>query len=212
MNFAQTGNTRCARRARRSMRGGVVLGIFIGLILGLAIAAAVAFYLGRGGTLVAVAGPRRGQGRGARQQDRHAGDRAARRTSRASISTRSCRAPKSRRAAPSARPRDKAIERPGDKAAPDTVAKAAPPAGAAKPADRFWLQAGSFASRIRRREPEGAARARRLGSRRPVGDVAGQGRALSRAPRSVRQHRRSSIASRASSARAASTSRSSRIN
>jgi cell division protein FtsN len=41
---------------------------------------------------------------------------------------------------------DKAIERPGDKSAPDTVAKAGPPAGAVKPADRMWLQAGAFAS------------------------------------------------------------------
>jgi cell division protein FtsN len=41
---------------------------------------------------------------------------------------------------------DKATDRPGYKSALDTVAKAAPPAGAVKPADRMWLQAGAFAS------------------------------------------------------------------
>jgi cell division protein FtsN len=41
---------------------------------------------------------------------------------------------------------DKAVERPVEKAGPDTIAKAGPPAGAVKPSDRIWLQAGAFAS------------------------------------------------------------------
>jgi cell division protein FtsN len=41
---------------------------------------------------------------------------------------------------------DKAIERPGDKSAPDTIAKAGPTAATVKPADRMWLQAGAFAN------------------------------------------------------------------
>ena len=141
MNFAQTRNLR-VRRARRSMRGGVVLGIFVGLILGLAIAAAVAFYLGRSGFSVPVPGVARDAARGnktdlppvASAPDKPRFD-----------FYKILPGAEEPRLAPERKAADKAIDRPGDKAAPDTVAKAAPAAGT-KPADRMWLQAGAFAS------------------------------------------------------------------
>jgi len=49
------------------------------------------------------------------------------------------------RIAPERKAADKAIERLGDKAAAEAATKAVP-AGAVKPADRMWLQAGAFAS------------------------------------------------------------------
>jgi cell division protein FtsN len=144
MNFVQTRKPR-VRRARRSMRGGVVLGIFLGLILGLAIAAAVAYYLARAGLSSPLPVP------GATKD-----------------ATRANKTDMPATAGPPEKPRfdfykilpgaeeprigterkatDKAVERPVDKAGPDTVAKAGPPAGAVKPADRMWLQAGAFAS------------------------------------------------------------------
>jgi cell division protein FtsN len=144
MNFAQTRKP-CARRAHRSMRGGVVLGIFLGLILGLAIAAAVAYYLARAGlsSPLPVAGAAKDVARanktdmpataGAPEKPRFDFYKILPGAEEPRIGT-------ERKAA------DKAIERPGDKAGPDTVAKAGPAAGAVKPADRMWLQAGAFAS------------------------------------------------------------------
>ena len=141
MNFAQT-RKRSVGRARRSMRGGVVLGIFVGLILGLAIAAAVAFYLGRSGYSVPVPGAARDAGRGnktdvppvASAPDKPRFD-----------FYKILPGAEEPRLAPERKPADKGIERLGDKAAPDAVGKAAP-AIATKPADRMWLQAGAFAS------------------------------------------------------------------
>ena len=141
MNFAQT-RKRSVGRARRSMRGGVVLGIFVGLILGLAIAAAVAFYLGRSGYSVPVPGAARDAGRGnktdvppvASGPDKPRFD-----------FYKILPGAEEPRLAPERKAGDKGIERLGDKAAPDAVGKAAP-AVATKPADRMWLQAGAFAS------------------------------------------------------------------
>jgi cell division protein FtsN len=127
------------------MRGGVVLGIFLGLILGLAIAAAVAFYLGRSGLASPLPVP------GASKDAARAGKTDMPAAAGAPEKPRfdfykilpgaeEPRLGAERKAA------DKAIERPGDKAAPDTVAKAAPAPGAVKSADRMWLQAGAFAS------------------------------------------------------------------
>jgi cell division protein FtsN len=144
MNFAQTRKP-CARQAHRSMRGGVVLGIFLGLILGLAIAAAVAYYLARAGlsSPLPVAGAAKDAARanktdmpataGAPEKPRFDFYKILPGAEEPRIGT-------ERKAA------DKAIERPGDKAGPDTVAKAGPAAGAVKPGDRMWLQAGAFAS------------------------------------------------------------------
>ena len=127
------------------MRGGVVLGIFVGLILGLAIAAAVAFYLARAGlsSPLPVSGASKDAARanksdmptaaGAPEKPRFDFYKILPGAEEPRIGT-------ERKAA------DKAIERPGDKAGPDTVAKAGPAAGAVKPGDRMWLQAGAFAS------------------------------------------------------------------
>jgi cell division protein FtsN len=142
MNFAQTRKF-CARRAHRSMRGGVVLGIFLGLILGLAIAAAVAFYLARSGLSSPLPGA----------------SKDASRTSKTDIPAGAAAPEKPRfdfykilpgaeepRIGAERKAADKALDRPGDKSAPDTLAKASPAAGAVKPADRMWLQAGAFAN------------------------------------------------------------------
>jgi cell division protein FtsN len=127
------------------MRGGVVLGIFLGLILGLAIAAAVAYYLARAGlsSPLPVAGAAKDAAR-ANKTDMPANAGAPEKPRfdfyKILPGAEEPRIGTERKAA------DKAIERPGDKAGPDTVAKAGPAAGAVKPADRMWLQAGAFAS------------------------------------------------------------------
>lgn len=124
------------------MRGGVVVGIFVGLILGLAIAAAVAFYLGRSGLSSPLPGP------GA-AKDAARGKTDVTATSAAPDKPRfdfykilpggeEPRIGADRKAA------DKAGERPAG-TVPESVAKAGP-AGAIRPADRMWLQAGAFAS------------------------------------------------------------------
>jgi cell division protein FtsN len=141
--YSRPGGARTA--ARRSLRGGVVLGIFVGLILGLAIAAAVAYYLGRAG----LSSPLPGTG---------AARDAAARGSKTDTAVATATPDKPRfdfyKILPGAeepkigserKTPDKAIERLGDKAVPETIAKAAP-AVTVKPADRLWLQAGAFAS------------------------------------------------------------------
>jgi len=144
MNFAQTRKP-CACGARRSMRGGVVLGIFLGLILGLAIAAGVAYYFARAGLSSPLPVP------GAAKDGARANKTDMPATAGAPEKPRfdfykilpgaeEPRIGADRKAA------DKAVERPVDKAGPDTIAKAGPPAGAVKPSDRIWLQAGAFAS------------------------------------------------------------------
>ena len=78
---------------------------------------------------------------------------------------------------------------------------------AARLPERFWLQAGSFATEVRCGEPEGAARVRRLAGERAAGHAARQGHPLSRAARSLRQHRRAHPHPQRSRQEAASTSR-----
>ena len=142
MNFAQTRRF-CARRAHRSMRGGVVLGIFLGLILGLAIAAAVAFYLGRSGLSSPLPGASKDASRSSKT-DIPAGPAAPEKPRfdfyKILPGAEEPRIGAERKAA------DRALDRPGDKSAPDTVAKAGPAAATVKPADRMWLQAGAFAN------------------------------------------------------------------
>jgi cell division protein FtsN len=141
MNFAQTSKT-CIRRARRSMHGGVVLGIFVGLILGLAIAAAVAFYLARSGLSSPLPVP--GATKDAARANKTDMPAAAGAPEKPRFDFyKILPGAEEPRLGPERKAADKAIERAGDKAAPDTVAKAA---GAAKAADRMWLQAGAFAS------------------------------------------------------------------
>lgn len=121
-----------------------MLGIFVGLILGLAIAAAVAFYLGRSGLSSPL--PASGAARDATRGNKTDLPAAAAAPDKPRFDfykilpgAEEPRLGAERKAA------DTAIDRPGDKAAPDTMAKAAP-SGAVKPADRMWLQAGAFAS------------------------------------------------------------------
>jgi cell division protein FtsN len=123
------------------MRGGVVVGIFVGLVLGLAIAAAVAFYLGRSGLPLPVPGAAKDATRG----------------NKTDVTATSAAPDKPRfdfykilpggeepRMGSDRRAADKTGERPAG-TVPESVAKAAP-AGAIRPADRMWLQAGAFAS------------------------------------------------------------------
>lgn len=125
------------------MRGGVVLGIFLGLILGLAIAAAVAYYLARSGLSSPLPGASKDVSRTGKS-DIPAGASAPEKPRfdfyKILPGAEEPRVGAERKAT------DKAIERQGDKTPPDTVAKAGPAAGAVKPADRMWLQAGAFAS------------------------------------------------------------------
>jgi hypothetical protein len=129
-------------RSRKTGRGGTVIGIFIGLVLGLTIAAAVAFYLGKsgltsplGGSGVAKDTPRGGHNElqppvaAATEKPRFdfykilpGGDEPKTTVARAG---------------------DKGPERATDRATIDAAKTAEP---ATKPGDRFWLQAGAFAS------------------------------------------------------------------
>ena len=126
------------------MRGGVVIGIFVGLILGLAIAAAVAFYLGRSGLSLPLPSPgaARAAARGNNKTDMPASavpDKPRFDFYKILPGGEEPRIGADRKAA------DKAVERSGDRASTDAVAKGGP-ATAIKPADRMWLQAGAFAS------------------------------------------------------------------
>jgi cell division protein FtsN len=121
-------------RSKAAGRGGTLLGVFIGLVLGLAIAAAVAYFLGRSGlTTPMPPGGAKEPARGAR--------------------------PDLGVAAPAEKPRfdfykilpggeePKTDRRGIDKSAERSteIARTGEPAGA-KSGDRFWLQAGAFAS------------------------------------------------------------------
>jgi cell division protein FtsN len=127
------------------MRGGVVLGIFLGLILGLAIAAGVAYYLARAGLSSPLPVP--GAGKDASRANKTDMPATAGAPEKPRFDFyKILPGAEEPRIGTERKPADKTIERPGDKAAPDTIAKAAPPASAAKPSDRLWLQAGAFAS------------------------------------------------------------------
>jgi len=128
--------------SRNAGRGGTVLGIFIGLVLGLSIAAAVAFFLGRSGLTTPLPAP------GANKD--------AAKSAKGDLGAPAAAPDKPRfdfykilpgsdesKAGPDRHPADKVPERAAEKAPPDTAKSVAtaPPAG-----DRFWLQAGAFAS------------------------------------------------------------------
>ena len=118
-----------------------MLGIFIGLVLGLSIAAAVAFFLGRSGLTTPVPAP------GANKDSA--------KSAKGDLGAPSAPPDKPRfdfykilpgsdesKPGPERRTTEKAPERPAEKA-PDTAKTVA----TAQPtADRFWLQAGAFAS------------------------------------------------------------------
>ncbi|HZI83034.1 MAG TPA: SPOR domain-containing protein [Casimicrobiaceae bacterium] len=129
-------------RSRAAGRGGTLLGIFIGLVLGLGIAAAVAYFLGRSGLTTPIAGSA-----GVAKEPARA--------ARPDLGAASPAAEKPRfdfykilpggdepKAAGDRRSLDRSGERPAEKLA--DVARSSESAG--KPGDRFWLQAGAFAS------------------------------------------------------------------
>ncbi len=157
---------------RRRGAGGTLLGVFIGLVLGLSLAAGVAYYLMRGGGIFAAAGGAKESREAAREPAKVAkAERAEPGAEKPrfdfykilpgveepKVQAEAKKAP-DRAVVESAR--DKGTERPGDKGADKAAAKGAEkgaekgperaaPAeqvAAAKLPERFWLQAGSFAS------------------------------------------------------------------
>ena len=132
--------SRAVPRARQAGRGSTLLGIFIGLVLGLSIAAAVAFFLGRSG----LTSPLQSPGTAKEPARAAKGELGAQGTTPDKPRfdfykiLPGAEEPKSSvdRRAP-----DKGAERPLDK-----VQDAGRITEAAKPADRYWLQAGAFAS------------------------------------------------------------------
>jgi sporulation related protein len=129
-------------RSKAAGRGGTLLGVFIGLVLGLAIAAAVAYFLGRSGLTTPLPSPGAGK-----EPPRNA---------KADLNAPGASTEKPRfdfykilpggeepKSSPDRRTVDMSGERPGE-GLPNT-AKTTEPA-VAKSGDRFWLQAGAFAS------------------------------------------------------------------
>lgn len=132
----KSGNQRSRSNPRGTRaRGGTLLGVFVGLVLGLGIAAAVAYYLGKSGLTSPLPGA--------------VGTKEAARNGK-SDGTVAQGAPEKPRfdfykilpggEEPKIVPERKSVDRPAD-----VVAKA-PESVQSKPADRFWLQAGAFAS------------------------------------------------------------------
>jgi cell division protein FtsN len=140
--------------SRRSGFGGTLLGIFVGVALGLALAAGVAYYLMKAGNPYQTAGP-------AREPQREAAKDPARSTRTDAGAVEKPRfdfykilpGVEEPKVQPKSADRGAADKATAERAAlPDkTVAKAddrpaSPPADkTAKAAERFWLQAGSFA-------------------------------------------------------------------
>ncbi len=133
--------SRTPPRSRSADRGGTLLGVFIGLVLGLAIAAAVAYFLGRSGLTTPLAAPG-----GAKEPSRNAKPELG----AAGPATEKPRfdfykilpGGEEAKTAPDRRALDKGGERSVEKL-PDAARSAEP---AVRPGDRFWLQAGAFAS------------------------------------------------------------------
>jgi cell division protein FtsN len=129
--------SRTPPRSSSSGRGGTLLGVFIGLVLGLAIAAAVAYFLGRSGLTTPLQAPG-----GAKEPSRNAKpDLGAAEKPRFDF-YKILPGGEDAKTAPDRRALDKGGERGVDKL-PDAAKSAEPmPRGG----DRFWLQAGAFAS------------------------------------------------------------------
>jgi cell division protein FtsN len=133
-------HSRALPRSRGAGRGSTVLGIFIGLVLGLSIAAAVAFFLGRSGLTSPLPAPG-----AAKEPARNAKDLGA-----PAIVPEKPRfdfykiLPGSQETKQGADRRvpDKGSERSAEKL-PDAAKSLE---ASAKAADRYWLQAGAFAS------------------------------------------------------------------
>ena len=136
-----------ARRAPRTMprstragRGGTVVGIFIGLILGLTIAAAVAYYLGKSGLTSPLNPPGTSKDipRVSKSDIQPPGSTTADKPRFDFYKI----LPGAEEAKAPAKAADKAPERPTDRATIDASKTAEVP----RAGDRFWLQAGAFAS------------------------------------------------------------------
>lgn len=128
-------------RSKIADRGGTLLGIFIGLVLGLSIAAAVAYFLGRSGltTPLQAPGAAREPARSAKADPGTAGAASEKPRFDFYKILPGGEEPKS---IPDRRPPDKAGDRAIDRL-PEVAKSTEPPS---KPGDRFWLQAGAFAS------------------------------------------------------------------
>ena len=146
--------TRRPALSRTSGLGGPLLGVFIGIALGLGLAAGVAFYLLKSGNPYASTGPAKEAARDGMKDPAKAG-----RSDAAADKPRfdfykilpGVEEPKiqpkgAERAAPDRATADRAAS--PEKAVAKADERAAPPAAEkqSKPADRFWLQAGSFAN------------------------------------------------------------------
>ncbi len=150
--------TTAKRRAgpsRRSGFGGTLLGMFVGVALGLALAAGVAFYLMKAGNPYQSAGPARETPREAAKDPARPGRAEAGAAEKPRFDFyKILPGVEEPKVQPKSADRGTADKATADRAAsPDkTVAKAderpAPPPAdkTAKGTDRFWLQAGSFAS------------------------------------------------------------------
>ena len=180
-------------------RGSTLLGIFVGVIIGLGMAAAVAFWLMKNNPAFVPAQGAHGA-RGAKDATRSAKNDAPEKPrfdfykilpgaeeARVTPERKAARQIRSRRCRSSQRPFGRQIRRGGARAAPATRWRASTrrrrprsPASVLA-ADRIVLY------RVRRREPEGAPCVRRLGGDGAAGRDAGQGRALPRPSRAVRQ-------------------------
>ena len=118
--------SRTPLRSRSAGRGGTLLGVFIGLVLGLAIAAAVAYFLGRSGLTTPLAAP------GGAKEPLRSGKPDLGAAGQATEKPRFAKTAGDRRT----------LDKGSERGLPD----AAKSAESARPGDRFWLQAGAFAS------------------------------------------------------------------
>jgi len=138
--------------ARGNGRGGTLLGVFIGLVVGLGLAAGVAYYVTKANSPYTshVAKDARDPGRDpvrdavkGGKSDVPAADKPRFDFYKILPGGEEPKVQVERKAAPDRAVVDQAKDRDTEKA-PAKVATAEPPAKAAKPGDRFWLQAGSF--------------------------------------------------------------------
>ena len=159
-NIRRKASTATAARAtRKSGAGGTLLGLFIGIALGILLAAGVAFYVMKAGNPYQAAAPGREPARenakepaktakaepGAAEKPRFDFYKILPGIEEPKVPAKTAERPPmdkatvERAVSPEKAP-DQAVAKIGDRASPEA------PARAPKPGDRFWLQAGSFAS------------------------------------------------------------------
>ena len=131
---------RATPRSRDAGRGSTVLGIFIGLVLGLSIAAAVAFFLGRSGLTSPLPAP--GGGKEPPRNAKELGAQAVAPEKPRFDFYKILPGSDENKSSADRRVPDKAVERPVDRI-PDA---SKPIEASPKSADRYWLQAGAFAT------------------------------------------------------------------